>query len=378
MSYTGSESYDSNREAASTSGLPIAWVLPKHPIRYTGAPRAAPQPLQLEAWPAPTTLLRKLSDPVPIKPTDVRIRCLVLLWSARRAQSQSSHSMSRCFSQRCSPMQHPSRVRSHPSVAHGCSGSYSGRGVRFVTPMAGDLLLRLSQTPARALLRRLGLPTPVVLERGEGVFPKPVLHNESVMLLGSPATDAALPALLTHDLGAGVSTAPDLLAPSERHGAKGNGRPLRLLLDCTSVSTPSDVTRLIMGTFRPALAKVTPNSRIVFLVASNQAAGPLDAALAGGLYSLARSLAKELGMGGTTVNVVRVVRSQASAPLPLAHAAWPIGFLLSPDSCFVSGQQLSVCAPQWRRPADQQDRHQRVALVTGASRGKLPPRLLLY
>jgi 3-oxoacyl-[acyl-carrier protein] reductase len=233
-------------------------------------------------------------------------------------------------------------------------------------------------------MAKLGLPTPVNLERGPGAFPRPLpLSGRRITVLGAPGQQS-LSALsdvvnrlggttVVSGAGAGPSTATDAL-----------------VVDATWVKQPQDATRLAIEVLQPALvsgggAGLGKNGRIVLLAGEKDGGDdPVAAAMASGMGGLVRSLAKELGPMGTTVNLLRLrtgtaqERQRQQQPSPLLaqpHAqgnlAWPLAFFLLPDSAFVSGQELSVdiaTASAAALPASPVLQG-RVCLVTGASQG---------
>lgn len=224
----------------------------------------------------------------------------------------------------------------------------------------GDLLYRLAQGPARKLLRMVGLPTPVALERGSSVFSDPLLKGQ-VVGIGPTQPETAQPSSFsTHfiKLGASVVPTPPATATSA---------PTRLLYDCSKLETIGDLNDMVLKTIKPSITRLPPNSRIVFLSSTRQEA-PLKIALAEGLYSMARSLGKELGPLGTTVNVVRLV--SPSGPAALSHAVGPCAFFLLPEAAFISGQELCVAEAGLTEDTATLKAPERVAVVTGAARGE--------
>lgn len=224
-----------------------------------------------------------------------------------------------------------------------------------------DLLLRLAANPRiRPLLQRAGVPAPVQLERGPGVFPRPLpLAGRRVAVVGAPPGGESQPppppppalselvsrlgGTVVSDVGAGVAAAAAAQA---------------LVVDATWVKRPQDATRLAIEVLQPALVGgglASKNARVVLLAGEKDVTGanantdPVVAALASGFGGLVRSLAKELGPRGTTVNLLRLragqdQEQQQQLAVPQAHSnvAWPLSFFLLPDSAFISGQELSV------------------------------------
>jgi hypothetical protein len=98
-------------------------------------------------------------------------------------------------------------------------------------------------------------------------------------------------------LGAEVVKAPD---------AKGARRPHLVVADFCGVATPTEAAGLILEQIQPLLlGGLRPNGRVLFL--TSEGLSPASAAVASGLGGFVRSLAKELGSNGTTVNMIRYV-----------------------------------------------------------------------
>jgi 3-oxoacyl-[acyl-carrier protein] reductase len=197
----------------------------------------------------------------------------------------------------------------------------------------GDLLLQLSQNPAlRPWLAKLGLPTPVLLDRGtQNCFSSPPLTGRPITVLGQNAgarTTEALSNIL-----------------SQKFGAQLADGSTSVLVDATWVRSPGDVSTLAMQVLQPLAARKLKNGRVV-LLSSHAPEHVMSTSLSSGLASLVRSLAKEMGPTGTTVNIVnmRGLSSSSSSPSPdsLVLVAWPLAFLLLPDAAFISGQELMV------------------------------------
>lgn len=238
-----------------------------------------------------------------------------------------------------------------------------------------DLLLRLAANPRlRPWMASVGLPAPVELVRGPGVFPNPLpLTGRRVKVAGAPGQPctSSLADLVNRRLGGYLVT--------------DDGKAAALVVDATWVKEPRDATRLAIEVLQPALSKIRENGRVVLLAREKDVGGDsVAAALASGMGGLVRSLAKEVGARGTTINLLRLRARTgrdlvpASAPLlslPQAqeNVPWPLAFFLLPDSAFVSGQELSVdvtttpaTTAASSGPAALDGR---VCLVTGASQG---------
>lgn len=236
-------------------------------------------------------------------------------------------------------------------------------------PATGDLLLKLSQNPAlRPWIAKLGLPTPLLLDRGaEGRFSMPPLANRPVTLLAPPyKAHPALASMLVQRLGAHLA----------ENGAS------NVVVDATAVRTPADVSALAMEVLQPLALQKMKHGRVVFLTQTTPD-HVMSTALSSGVAALVRSLAKEMGATGTTVNVVKMLGASCfSNTSNLAPVAWPLAFLLLPDAAFISGQEVTVdlsssittTTEAWLASLASFSSNKglldgKVCLVTGASRG---------
>ncbi|GAB5032993.1 3-ketoacyl-acp reductase [Nannochloropsis oceanica] len=216
------------------------------------------------------------------------------------------------------------------------------------TATKGDLLLELSQKAAlRPWLAKLGLPTPVQLDRGiQTCFSSPPLAGRPITLVGpqnaAAGTIDALSIIFTQKLGAKLS------GPSSSN----------VLVDTTWVRSPADVSTLAMQVLQPLAARKLKHGRIV-LLSSHMPGDVMSTSLSSGLASLVRSFAKEMGPTGTNVNIVNMRGffhstsslstsflsspfSLSPSPDSLALVAWPLAFLLLPDAAFITGQEFII------------------------------------
>lgn len=234
----------------------------------------------------------------------------------------------------------------------------------------GDWLVKACKTPAlKTLLGGIGFPTPVALARGAGRFktgPRALAGTE-VLVAGLPgaADRAGLGAALVQAQGGAIIKA----LPT------GGKAPAAVLVDATAVRSPGDATALAIDVLKPLVGGLPKNSRVSVLVGD----GPGDAGvLASGVCSLLRSLSKEVGAKGTTVNAVRVPTT-VPEEVQLAAAGWPASFFLLPDCAFVTGQDVSLSVAAGAPPSPSAQEGEaglarsrlsgKVALVTGAGRG---------
>jgi 3-oxoacyl-[acyl-carrier protein] reductase len=201
-----------------------------------------------------------------------------------------------------------------------------------------DRYAQLTRLPvAGTLTKRIGLPRPVVLDRGPGEI------EGRVVLGGDGRLAKAATAVLA---GLGVEIAPG--AAPDADGARAKA----LVFDASGIATSADLVAL-QRFFYAHLRALLPSGRVVVL------AGPADSVAQRALEGFTRSLAKEVGRG-VAVQLVRV------APGAEDQVGSTLRFLLSPRSAYVSGQVISV-SPSDRVLPDSLEG--KVALVTGAARG---------
>jgi 3-oxoacyl-[acyl-carrier protein] reductase len=199
------------------------------------------------------------------------------------------------------------------------------------------------------VVKQLGLPQPVSLDRykpGAPVVAGPVLTG------GAPG------GRLEKELSAFLDR-----IKAERAGTE--GRAKALLFDATGIADSTELVEL-QRFFYPAVGRLRSSGRVVVLGTPPAEAGSARAHTAQrALEGFTRSLAKEVGGRGVTVQLVYVAQG-AEGQLDST-----LRFLLSPRSAYVSGQVVRIGkgvapAPEidWERPLEG-----KTALVTGASRG---------
>ena len=205
--------------------------------------------------------------------------------------------------------------------------------------MSGDLLLRWSGRPfSRKLLSLLGLPTPQPLKRQQRADSSIPLIGQRILLGGARSS-----ALLTSLQAQGASEVRDVELAGESSESRSaltvKDQPARwttLIYDARSLTTIEGL-RELYDFFHPRLSLMTHGGRIVLLGATwSQGQTPAAAAAQQGLVGFVKSLAKEQGRKGTTVNLLS---------LDAAVEAQLIGsltFLLSPRAAFITAQCLTV------------------------------------
>lgn len=223
-----------------------------------------------------------------------------------------------------------------------------------------DLLLKLSNDNRSArLVRALGLPTPVVLARGQGPTAARELDGKLALLLNAPggyATEA-----LTQALQAAGAT---LVRVDETDASQLLDI---VVMDASGCQHVNDLRALFEG-FNPLMRRLRKNARVLLLANSPDAlADPVASACARSVEGFMRSLGKEVGKRGITANLLYV------APAALSGLPGPVRFFCSARSTYVSGQAVLVQAPHGAAGADTVGTGLpmagKVAVVTGCARG---------
>jgi 3-oxoacyl-[acyl-carrier protein] reductase len=216
--------------------------------------------------------------------------------------------------------------------------------------MSSDRYAKLVNAPGLSTVaRQLGLPRPVNLER----------RRDGGRLVEGRVLSGAAPGSRIERALKGLLDRLKL----ERTGADGKAKAL--VFDATGISDSTELVEL-QRFFYPAVPRLERNGRVVVIGTPPAEAGATRAAAAQrALEGFTRSLGKEVGGRGTTVQLVYTAEGGED------QLESTLRFLLSPRSAYVSGQVVQVgkgVAPipdiDWSRPLEG-----KVALVTGASRG---------
>ncbi|MCS6901769.1 MAG: 3-oxoacyl-ACP reductase, partial [Myxococcales bacterium] len=218
-----------------------------------------------------------------------------------------------------------------------------------------DLLLEMSKHPRlRRAARALGLPLPEPLRRPRGPSVPLPLDGRAYHLASAPGgalVDEARAALL----GAGASLA----------GVPLSARLDGLVLDASGVSEAGGL-RALFDDLGPRVGQLAHCGRVLVLGRPEEGSATPEAALAqAALEGFVRSLAKELGRRGATVNLLRIEKGAEGRMEPVLR------FLLSDGATFVTGQPLRV-SRQVRGEGPwptEKVLEGKVAVVTGAARG---------
>ncbi len=208
----------------------------------------------------------------------------------------------------------------------------------------------VSSSLGQLLVKNLGLPNPVALDRYVAGSP---LVDGTVVVGGTGRLAEHLPGILgTLEI--------DAVTTSEA-GARYRG----LVFDATGLTDPSALVAL-RDFFGPLMRSLTRCSRLVVIGTPPERVAGGERVAQRALEGFTRSLGKEVGRGGTAQLVYVADGAEGGV-------ASTLGFLLSPKSAYVSGQVVRIGTSagtgsteptDWRQPLSG-----RVALVTGAARG---------
>jgi 3-oxoacyl-[acyl-carrier protein] reductase len=221
-----------------------------------------------------------------------------------------------------------------------------------------DRYQRVANSPVgEAVAKRLGLPTPPLLERHEPG--KPVVSGP-VLLGGARGGRLLEPAGgVLRSIGAHVQS---------EHPADGEGAEFAALVFDASGIDESSRLRSLHEFFQPVIRALRRNGRVLVLATPpEEADSPREATAQRAIEGFVRSVAKEVGHRGSTAQLVQVARDGEGA------IESTLRFLLSARSAYVDGQAIRVEAadpqdvvipPDWERPLED-----RTAAVTGAARG---------
>lgn len=242
-----------------------------------------------------------------------------------------------------------------------------------------DRYLEFSHTAfGRSLASTLGLPQPPKLRRDDSAWSEQPLTNRSVAVGATPGAEVAAVMLrCLHDCGATVRVRADLpgidalkKAATEasvaltNQPAPGEGEKCAaLVFDASGARTPGDL-RALFDFMQPQTAQLAASGRVLVLGRLPSAVEePAAAATAAALRGFVRSLGKEIGRKGSTVNLIEVA-PHSDAQLPGA-----MRFLLSDHAAYISGQCLQLDAAAALPEAWGGTLSGKVAVVTGAARG---------
>jgi 3-oxoacyl-[acyl-carrier protein] reductase len=230
----------------------------------------------------------------------------------------------------------------------------------------------INSPPGRFVGKRLGMPVPTPLRRYEPG--QPALHGPALLgaAPGGRLTEAAAAVLRALDAQVYVPPIDHLRGPAQQAGVRStvwspdgdeHQRFAALVLDASGIEDAGSLSEAY-SFFHPVIRRVESSARVLVLSTPPETAnGPMQAVAQRALEGFTRSMAKEVGKGGTA-NLIHV------APEAQASVESTLRFFLSAKSAYVSGQVVRVAAAEpgpvsdWEKPLDG-----KAAVVTGASRG---------
>lgn len=244
-----------------------------------------------------------------------------------------------------------------------------------------DRYIEFIRSPlGQRLSSALGLPAPPPLRRQRGALVPQPLVERGALLAGAPSARLSAPIVkVLREMGAKLTIVPQHggFAPIKQAAhalgvalhnepTAGESAPAAYVFDASGLRDTGEL-RSVYDFFQPRLGRLPASARIVVLVdAPAQLDDPVAAACAAALRGFVRSLAKEIGRRGATVNLLEV------GPHGADWLAGPLRFFLGDQAAFVTGQSLLIDeGPHGLKPpADfAAPLAGKVAVVTGAARG---------
>lgn len=233
-----------------------------------------------------------------------------------------------------------------------------------------DFFLSLSRSQfARTVVKQTGIPIPLPqnLKRQRAPWSHATLSGKKITLGGpgfnllksqgdsSSSVEGDLAAII---LGAGATIVSDSTSIDG------------VLFDATELSSPADL-KALYDYFHPIIGKLNPCAHLL-LVGRHRPNFPVAAASQEALSGFVRSLAKELGSRGITVNLI--VLPPGESLTHHADISGVVRYFLSDHSSFVTGQVLFVSEPAPGAAVLKQHKFEnlledRTILVTGAAQG---------
>lgn len=242
-----------------------------------------------------------------------------------------------------------------------------------------DYLLDLSRNSlAKSLVRRFKLPIPLPepLVRPTGPWAEAPLSGKTFAIGAArgPRQQGIVQQLSrVIEAAGGKIPGPLTTSPAVVNGA---------VFDASDISTVQELEQLY-DFVKPRLQALAPSGRLVLVGAGpGSSRSPGHAAAQGALRGFVKSLARELGRRGATVQLISLDHDTTTslASLDMQRLALPLTFFLSDASAFISGQEVTISrtvqAPEgpdgnicdvsrpWSRPLAG-----KVAIVTGAAQG---------
>ncbi len=232
--------------------------------------------------------------------------------------------------------------------------------------MSQDLLLDIGRNQiAREVVKKLRIPLrlPQTLHRDPSPWTDLPLQG-MVLGIGGDRKSKSVELLRATVIAAGAQATHVYGSGARVHG---------LVFDATESRTVQDLG-LLYDFIKPRLQTIDPCGRIVLIIHradsssdKSESFNPEIHAVSRAVVGFAKSLAKEVGKKGVTVNVIQTTQQNFTKQ----NIAWPLTYLLSDRSAFVSGQTLSLS----QNPTHKSDSpfkeslKGKKALVTGAAHG---------
>jgi 3-oxoacyl-[acyl-carrier protein] reductase len=195
-----------------------------------------------------------------------------------------------------------------------------------------DLLRKLHVNPATGwLARAVRLPDPVELARCDGPSAPQPLAGKRVVIRVGPGGYAgdALTRAVARAGGANMA---------EDAGTQGDAQLVDIVIfDGTGCRGPGAYGALY-DAFHAIMRRIALNGRVLLVAGSVTDADAVSVAAARGIEGFSRSLGKELGRNGITVNLAYVARNA------LDRLDGPVRFFCGRQSTYVSGQGIEVTA----------------------------------
>jgi 3-oxoacyl-[acyl-carrier protein] reductase len=220
--------------------------------------------------------------------------------------------------------------------------------------MADRLHSLLESPPGRFLSKQVGLPTAAPIRRYEP--DQPLVDGPALVGSGKGARLLAPARKVLRTAKVDVTTDIPADDDEQRFGL--------LLFDASGIDS-SERLREVYEFFHATVRKVATSGRLIVLATPpEQSESPRQAVAQRALEGFTRSVGKEIGGKGATIQLVYV------APGAEENMESTLRFLASAKSAYVSGQVVRIGAGEsapvkdWDKPSDG-----RVAVVTGASRG---------
>lgn len=241
-----------------------------------------------------------------------------------------------------------------------------------------DRFLEFTQTAfGKQLSGLLGLPSPPRLRRAAGAYADQPLAGRHVLVGGAPEASMMSPLLAAlASTGGELFIAPDhgglapVKAAATERGLTLKGEPAgekfapnALVFDASGIASAQGL-RSLYDFMQPRVSRLSSHGRVLLVSRAPASAADVGAQTAAtALRGFVRSLGKEIGRKGSTVNLIEV------QPGGESNLAGPLHFFLSEHSAFVTGQVLGLGAGGIAARSASASLAGKLALVTGAARG---------